>query len=1041
MKKLTKKQIIVIAVLASLFAVLLTVALLGKFVWRWFDDRDDQTYVLPVLEDGEAYYYIGNTPVRDVVLMFPQLTRADLCQIRVHNSEGKNYFFFHTLTGDLNYFALGQCDGEDWTWDADDLYYPSILDSYVGAFDYTSLYDDTSTLPAMLAAVGAVMIDERIKPEGGTLTQEFLSRYGLSEADSPAYFELVVYLRDGNGNYLYTPVNQPDALVGYDPADGKYYYLTGDGTRGAEYTDGIGTLTPAADTDNTRRVYVGNQTVDDTGYYLYLEGRDTVYTTQSSYLSDVVGRGLGYYIAPRMVTKAESSYANQLTPCFSLYRGNYSGSNLTQVTDRMTVGFTSDSIWQFDADNSGASRDTTSYGVFTLSDLTKSEAAYFKAAFLGKYVGHRADILVPQENLTEVGKTVTYRIRRICGVLTDGGYVSAAGQTVQAGDKVLIAYADGSLDASGALAVLRGCVDLADADVPQALKDLLIGRTVGVAGEDDYPLEGAGALTFSYTYGADYTDLYHILLKISEISAVTGPDGSALTKVAYGSTVTLTYAFYENGERVGEYTNALQIPAEADFDDDAKWADYGYAGESVYTMRTLFRTLIGKETGSYTDADGNATLTADISYPVEFVSDFTLYSGATLEFVTDYEEYLTFGYTNDREMYYGSSLYQIIGPADKTLYGLDANALLTVLQKFEDLTGDETVEMGLDSETMRKYGLYAYRLYYELPFNCYTLDKDDKTEYHYRNAIGYTLYISERQKDGSRYVGSDMYDIVVRIEDGSLFDFAEWDFSTKWVQNNLLMVSYENLRGMVFDLNFEEEEYKRIFGFDITVDRAYPYPGKSYVNGEEQITYDYLPRLYAALVDGGAHRDGLTYEQLRSIFQYEYSTADYSKTPYEGQQHTAAGKLVRQELENLWRITKLTNGVDLDSLYGYKNSFDEINCDGSYYLRRLLQMLNSTCYWGNSADDLTEEEIASLTGDPKNCTMTLALTLCDENGKLYGYTLRFYNYSAHSLVSITDERDGGRESHYFYLQSREVKRIAQTAIALSEGKPVDLDKY
>ena len=74
--------------------------------------------------------------------------------------------------------------------------------------------------------------------------------------------------------------------------------------------------------------------------------------------------------------------------------------------------------------------------------------------------------------------------------------------------------------------------------------------------------------------------------------------------------------------------------------------------------------------------------------------------------------------------------------------------------------------------------------------------------------------------------------------------------------------------------------------------------------------------------------------------------------------------------------------------------------------------------------------------------MTIALTLTsDENRRDgRGYTLRFYNYSTHSLVSITDESTG-RETHHFYIQAREVAKIAEAVVALSRGEEIDIDRY
>lgn len=1031
-----KKQIIILSVFAALFVLLLTLSLLGKFAWGWFDEKEKTPYVPPTLEEGEAYYYVGTSQVKDVVLMYPQITRADLAQVRVHNSKGENYFFYHTLLGNLNYFSLGECDHDDWEWTADDLYYPSILQSYVGAFDYTSLYDDTSTLPAMLAAVGTVMIDERIKPEDGVFSQEFLSRYGLSRADNPAYFELVMYLRDDRGNYLFASTRSDvDSLVGFDSDSGKYYIITEEGTRGEEYTYGADTLTPAVDVDNTYRVYVGQQTIDDTGYYLYFEGRNVVYTVQGGYLSDVVGRNMGYYVAPRLVTQAESAYANQLSPFISIHNGQVSYHTSKEVTGSMSVGLASDRVWTVDSDNTTNTWNVTNEDQFHLIDLrdTKTNAA-FMAALVGNHVGDTVDIVIPSPNLSQVGKTETYYIRQVAGIVTEDGYDTTPGTVVGAGDKLLLYYAGDRRDASGGLVAIPGYLDLSDSRLSQAHLDALIGLEVG----KEYPLSNEG-VKLEFTYDAT-AEMYRIQVQIETIDAIKDGDGNKQNTITYGSTVTMTYIFVEDGVRVGEYTNTLTIPKEEDFQKDEKWVEMGYDASQIYTLRTLFQGILGKAVGSYVDKNGASSLVVPVDYPQEVICDFTLYGDAKIEFVTAYEEIITFGHTNERDVFHGTSAYRIQSPADKSLYGIDANSALKVLQYFENLKGSQTVALGVDTDTMREYGLFAYKLTYELPFDCYTVDTSDgKTNYYHKSSITFNLYISEKAKDGSRYVGSDQYDLVAKVEDGSIFDFVEWGFYSHWMQNALLMVHFQDLRGMVFDLNFTEEEYNHLWGFEVNVDRNYPHAvDETYVDGKPVVTYEYLTKLYASLVDGGKGNGNMTYDEMRAIFEYEQytNTDDYSKIPYESQLHISPSRYIQTISDTLRYVTDLKNGRDLDEIYGHQKTYVTDEEDGTYSLRKLLFLLNSICYYGEVADDLTQEEQQEvLAGE---YTMALALTLSDESGKQYGYTLRFYNYSGHSLVSITDERAGTTTS-LFYIQSRDVMKVAQIVADLAQGNLIDLD--
>ena len=127
-----RKKIILIVSLCAVFAVALTLSLLGRFVFGWFDKKETP-YVPPTLEEGEAYYYFAGGTFRDVVLMYPQISRDDIGLIRVHNTKGENYFFYHEQEGTSSYFLLGSSKDDRFT--DTDIYYPPILGEWSGAFD------------------------------------------------------------------------------------------------------------------------------------------------------------------------------------------------------------------------------------------------------------------------------------------------------------------------------------------------------------------------------------------------------------------------------------------------------------------------------------------------------------------------------------------------------------------------------------------------------------------------------------------------------------------------------------------------------------------------------------------------------------------------------------------------------------------------------------------------------------------------------------------------------------------------------------------
>jgi hypothetical protein len=80
---------------------------------------------------------------------------------------------------------------------------------------------------------------------------------------------------------------------------------------------------------------------------------------------------------------------------------------------------------------------------------------------------------------------------------------------------------------------------------------------------------------------------------------------------------------------------------------------------------------------------------------------------------------------------------------------------------------------------------------------------DEIDNYTWAGTLGFTLYISKAQSDGTRYIGSDLYDIIVEI-DGAKFDFLEKSFGEYWARKNLVMVDYLNIDEIKVDINMDD---------------------------------------------------------------------------------------------------------------------------------------------------------------------------------------------------------------------------------------------
>ncbi len=958
---------------------------------------------------GEAYYYYNGKPRTDMVLMYPQLTRQQVFQVTVHNAEDEDYLFYHHIGEKTNVFYIGQPDDGG----QPVFYEPDIMD-YFENFDYTTLYDDTAKIPTMLAATGMVVIKDRVytwtEQTDPVEVQRQLKRYGLAEDADRPWFEISPVLTDLSGHYIYV---YTDPLTGQTLpvyTDGTAYYhqegVTVDpATGGLVYNDDFlftgsrAALTVTYDHTGVRRVYVGRQTVDENGYYLMLEGRNVVYTTASSYVADVVFKGMGYYINPRLVTRSENTYASYYSPELSYSNGLLRSEAGSPVSAGGQVGLLYERLY-----DSGRTPPNSPLWDSPLSGgnllwRTEEDGDLFNAALLAARVGDTLQLVRPLPLYRGVGtgQAVSYRIHEILGVVGAGSFDREG--TVAPGSLVAVRYTDGSMvtttDPGGQShreeLFLYGLFDLTRPDLPPALSAALVGQDCGPLAEPvdftvgyDAPREGDNTLSYR-------------ILTIDAIlrAGVTLPGGT----VEVGDTVVFGYEYSVDGEQAGGGSMRLVIGEETD-----------------PVAQALSDALLGRSAG-----DMPLTVEGLLLCEDRAVQGFLLYEDARIEYTVSYELQLDFAFVNlsQRDMFYGDAIYRINGPADKRAYALDMSATDKAMAIFNDLSGTETVAVGLDAETFRRYGLHAYHLHYELPFGTryvkdpLTGESTDDIEYDY--TIGYDLYLSAPQ-DGYCYVGSTQYGVVVRAP-AETFAFLGWDFLGSWVRNNLLLLSVENIATMVFDINYNDRQ--QTHSFFLAADPHYAYTSTYGQQGQPQTSTDLITRLYLMYVPGEMETE---------------TTLDHT-----GKTAVAPGVRVEQVGSTLQRVTRVLNGVDLDRIYHDAGVNETRNADkaGVLYFRRLAFMLYSTSYAGQA--ELDAAALAALRDDPAACVLTMTLTLVD--GRQFRFA--FSPYSARrALVAVSEyDADGTfvSDSAVFFLHTSEVKKIADTVAALSVGEVFDID--
>lgn len=166
-----------------------------------------------------------------------------------------------------------------------------------------------------------------------------------------------------------------------------------------------------------------------------------------------------------------------------------------------------------------------------------------------------------------------------------------------------------------------------------------------------------------------------------------------------------------------------------------------------------------------------------------FVETVDYVTEATLRFDVKYLPAL------DRELSQKLCAYAYTAPSDITSYIPDSDALLTMLENTMKLSGT-VVKLGLDDDVLTKYGLYRHQIWLAYPYAAefhvndprFDYDADDTSEEKEEkdalreqaffadreNFIDGRLYVSDVTENGTRYVASILYDLVVEVDAATL---------------------------------------------------------------------------------------------------------------------------------------------------------------------------------------------------------------------------------------------------------------------------------
>ena len=793
--------------------------------------------------------------------------------------------------------------------------------------------------------------------------------------------------------------------------------------------------------EGNRIIYIGKKPVSGTGYYYRIDNRDFVYYTKNNYF-DYALMGVEAFVKGMLVAQGlptDSTYEPYLTTDFKQWVNTLHKQEGERVTAGANVVAHGMSLVPLNkgADYvppEGAPTDgyeNGDYGPMSFDlEALKGHRDYerIRKYLEGKTVGVYYDGTTSESLVTDIllltlidsphdspsklldfsksqSLTYTYTVWKVETVITDTEELDEEGTPVGDNDLIKVSYYY-KIDGTSASSLSRhGIIDLSEPWIPEDARAKLRTAAVGVLDEE---------VSFDVVYSADSSLKSNESLIVSDIAGIFDSKGVSVKTVQKDSFVSLRYYELIDGERAEKQSLTVRL---SDIEKDSKWEP----------LKTL---LIGKTVGS----DLEITVFSK-DYYYEYIKDFHTYEIWSVDYFVTSELVSSFRFVNAsmRDPYYGESYYEnTIGNSYK-LYGLNAascEAVVKILGGVGSNSNSEslgfsgtTVALGLNHEVMEKYGLYAYKIYFELPRGLYDItegteadDDDVLSDFAWYDTLGFTLYISEEDPvTGNRYVGSDMYDLVAEV-DGDQLEFLDFSFVDFWARRNLMLVDVTRLEKVHIELLMED--VKGDYLFDVDVREAYI----GYINGESVITYD------KSIFDAA----GVTPTKVKQLVNTVYQSGDCMDT----------------KLSEFLELNSgvLDNGVRLSALYNYYinleqgttgNHFEPGTVDsvGDSNFKEMFEILQLTQYHGTLS---REEQLAASKGP---MVMRLHVKI-DSSG--FFYTYDFHRYSDRGvMVTIYRSNDKGEAVSApvsdFYISTFAFKKIVSSVIAVLNVKEVDTE--
>lgn len=940
-KKKMKRSLLV-AILAAVLAVLIAGAIIVNAVVNAKGGSSDGTdasaqqnanLIAARPELGE--YDFGGTPYAFYPVKREQMEYVQIRTKNIDKETGDPYYYEYSFLKESSFgdaFVLSYTDKDGKTRN----YIPPIL-AYDSATDYTGLYAvEESTgynVPLLFwlcSGIGDIRIGERIDlSENESENASSLSAYGLASDDRPLEIAFTYLKEDKTEDSIILQVG--DVL----PTGSGYYFRVG-------------------------------SIAEDSDGKAYIKYRPCVYTTYENSSLSYAFLHFAEFINPMLIAEgleADNAFEPYLTTAYRQWKNTFFGEGKIPVEAYSVIvdgkkyspndisgGLNADSdMYEF---KFSALSGNSLYGAL----LDKSVAKYDTAPIVVTLPSYSREVDLDDEK----ADLYTYVIKSVDAILTSAEDNTAAGAAVASGDKIKVTYTlkingedvkeailneKGETVGYGSVIEFSGVLDLSSEFVPDGAKTDLIGKTLGsvnVSFDKEYSKTGATKRT--------------IELVIDEIINIrsTADLNKTLDTVQVGATVFIRcYDKIDGKKSDTPYTLYVEITDEM-------------SGKNAKIKEAIMGLTKTKKL--------DKTIHVYDAY-LEIMQTYTAYEISEIAGYTTREETVAFKYTqnSERDPYYSESIYtNIMEDPTKRLYALEANSCETTVRTLggllenanhsEGFKGLKTIDVVITPDKMMKYGLYANTIYFELPRNIFPATENDE-DYTSLYTLAFTLYVSDANPvTKTRYIASDMYDIIAEV-DAKTFEFLDESLFSLFVRQNLVLTSVDEIKN--FDIEFFTDEIHGTF----------------HNTTEEQFLYAYGDKIYPTLAT-------LQKEHGKDA---EYTKLSYLRiqSGYEPCDCTDCNRLV-----SLLEKTLAETGKDkmyLDKLYDDRTTESGSDLLGSDSFKEFMGALFYTIY----EDELSEENVGSV--KKENLLMRMKVDMgedyLDGSGRYCAYVYEFYRVS------------------------------------------------